>query len=317
MKGIAILCVVIGHYVASGPFSLIIWSFHMPLFVFISGYFFNPYKENFFKKALKSYLKPYFIVWLLIALTEIVFPIYEGYNIIETIENRLMSGIFALASNNTLNRPDNIPKIGVIWFLNALFISILYSHYIFKIKKAHLQLVAIIFIITIFAIITQRTCIPMGLHYGAAFCLWIWLGYWFRQKYYERFLTELKKYSFLLLLLFIWICVVLLEAFSGYTFNIIYLTYHLYGLEVLGALAATLFIMAICKICSDLNLKICQPLSYLGRISLWILCVHGYSLEFFSPLFANIRLGEAIHCLFDISIAIILYKIYNLNRLKQ
>lgn len=41
MKGVAIICVLIGHYVKIPYISAIIWSFHMPLFIFLNGYFFK------------------------------------------------------------------------------------------------------------------------------------------------------------------------------------------------------------------------------------------------------------------------------------
>ena len=39
LKGIAMILVVIGHYFHPPIVSYAIWSFHMPLFVIISGYF--------------------------------------------------------------------------------------------------------------------------------------------------------------------------------------------------------------------------------------------------------------------------------------
>lgn len=39
MKAITILLVMVGHYFNNRLVSTFIWSFHMPLFLFISGYF--------------------------------------------------------------------------------------------------------------------------------------------------------------------------------------------------------------------------------------------------------------------------------------
>lgn len=38
LKGIAILLVVLGHIAAAPKLTSVIYSFHMPLFIFISGY---------------------------------------------------------------------------------------------------------------------------------------------------------------------------------------------------------------------------------------------------------------------------------------
>lgn len=66
-KGIAILCVVAGHtFAAYDPGSLqnkFIYSFHMPLFFILSGFFYKPqeFKKAFWKKV-KSLLVPYFVI---------------------------------------------------------------------------------------------------------------------------------------------------------------------------------------------------------------------------------------------------------------
>ena len=42
LKGIGILLVVLGHTTISDPMKYMIYCFHMPLFVAVSGYFFHP-----------------------------------------------------------------------------------------------------------------------------------------------------------------------------------------------------------------------------------------------------------------------------------
>ena len=134
MKGIAIICVVIGHYIHLPVIPTIIWSFHMPLFIFLNGYFYKPNKPV--REIAKAYMKPYFIVWMSLILFEALICLYKtGVISSEVIEARIISGICALASNRTLNRPDWIIKIGAIWFLNALFLANLFAKPLFKLKS--------------------------------------------------------------------------------------------------------------------------------------------------------------------------------------
>ena len=69
LRGIAMTLVIIGHFWHPKLISYGIWSFHMPLFVLISGYFFkgtNGSCEIFekCKKIIKTYGIPYIITYL-------------------------------------------------------------------------------------------------------------------------------------------------------------------------------------------------------------------------------------------------------------
>ena len=41
MKGLGIICMILGHIPIGGITQQVIYSFHMPMFFFISGYFFS------------------------------------------------------------------------------------------------------------------------------------------------------------------------------------------------------------------------------------------------------------------------------------
>lgn len=58
MKGITILLVMVGHYFSNRLVSTFIWSFHMPLFLFISGYFFRdlPFRQRLHKASVSILL---------------------------------------------------------------------------------------------------------------------------------------------------------------------------------------------------------------------------------------------------------------------
>ena len=62
-KAIAIFFIVLGHQLPSGPLCGYLYSFHVPLFFFLSGLTFNTAKEpkKFFREKAKRILIPYFI----------------------------------------------------------------------------------------------------------------------------------------------------------------------------------------------------------------------------------------------------------------
>ena len=77
-KGIGILLVVMGHndFALVSPFAYkLIYSFHMPLFFFLSGYFLNTTIGfwSFFQKRFNSLLKPYLFTLFLIYFVSVSF----------------------------------------------------------------------------------------------------------------------------------------------------------------------------------------------------------------------------------------------------
>lgn len=116
-RGIGILLVVFGH----NPFVLqqkgelfrIIFSFHVPLFFFLSGIFFNPalsLKETLIKKT-DSLLKPYFVTSILISL------VYMAIK-----DEHLSSCITGI-----LYGDGRFVKLPPLWFLTHLFAVTIFS----------------------------------------------------------------------------------------------------------------------------------------------------------------------------------------------
>lgn len=124
-KGLGILTVVICHnwilYHDRGEFSRVIFSFHMPLFFFISGIFFKPlqsFKETAVSK-LNSLLKPYALVVVLLILFDYVHSLINGsqLNVIKLLLRGLYGSIGTLSLDGSSSALGWVP----IWFLNHLF----------------------------------------------------------------------------------------------------------------------------------------------------------------------------------------------------
>ncbi len=118
-RGIGILLVVMGHndFAVISPFAYkVIYSFHMPLFFFLSGYFLNTAVGfwNFLKKRFNSLLKPYFFTIFLIYFISISFGKVGFQNAITRIVKSLYGAGAYL---------DWVP----LWFLPHLFVVSLYA----------------------------------------------------------------------------------------------------------------------------------------------------------------------------------------------
>jgi fucose 4-O-acetylase-like acetyltransferase len=119
-KGIGIFLVVLGHVYQDSPTKTWIYSFHMPLFFFLSGYLFDPNKlayRQFIKRRFLSLVVPYFsfatICYLYWAVIERYFrPKSMGVGVYEPILAYLYG-----------TRSSGMEPNMVLWFLPCLFVT--------------------------------------------------------------------------------------------------------------------------------------------------------------------------------------------------
>src|SRR5512132_506835 len=118
-RGIGILLVVMGHndFAVVSPFGYkLIYSFHMPLFFFLSGYLLNITSGfwTFLKKRFNSLLKPYYFTIFLIYFVSISF----GKMGFQTAIGRIVKSLYG--SGHYLDWVQ-------LWFLPHLFVVSLYT----------------------------------------------------------------------------------------------------------------------------------------------------------------------------------------------
>ena len=118
MKFFGIMMVIIGHM--TQYFEHVIFSFHMPLFFIIAGYFYHSkgIKES-FAKDVKHLIYPYVLTALAIVLTYLSCSV-----VIENVDIKywLIAMVYGSGSvNHSSLLLSKVPPIGAIWFLLALF----------------------------------------------------------------------------------------------------------------------------------------------------------------------------------------------------
>lgn len=319
MKGMAILLVVIGHYLLWTPWiPTIIWSFHMPLFVFLNGFFFTPNEPTrIIKKGFKVYMAPYFIVWFCLVFIDTTASVVSDNTAWGGVK-RIISGLYGLASNNTLNRPSFVEKIGAIWFLRALFVgNIMMSVVIRYFNKKWIQ-VTLIFVSLLVAVWqTSVYCSPLRLNYGCGFLIWLYLGYIFNLNYKQASDFIEGRMGIILCFVF-WVLTVILEGKYG-IYSIPSVSFPLYGFEIVGGFCGIMIIMTLSKYIIGHIDWLRGLFSYLGRISLWVLCVHSVSLEITSYLQINCDtvLISLIRIVCDVCIAVLLKELVSCISLRE
>lgn len=112
-KGIAAILVLIGHFVSVTPLQVIIYSFHMPLFFFLSGVTFNDNSikfKDFIKKKFRQIMVPYYIFVMPLFLLKGVQDIGEK-NILLLLQH--FAGIFLCWKGTAF--------YSGVWFLPCMF----------------------------------------------------------------------------------------------------------------------------------------------------------------------------------------------------
>ena len=266
MKGIGILTVIIGHLASSSV--TFIYSFHMPLFFIVSGYFYRETRvKDSVSKDFRHLILPYLVTCAAIILSYGVISLYRH-------ENQITDWIVAsLYGSATLSHVSyyfaKVPRIGAIWFLLAMFwcknlFNIIFPH----VKHPFWVCLAI----SIVSVLINRYLInaPFALLIGFSTTIFYAMGY----------LVKLKG-RFGKVNMFVSIGCVMIWIYSFLTseMSVANALYENYPINVIGAYGGTYFIYLISDLLSTAKTAISSFLTWCGRNSLTILCLHLYEMD--------------------------------------
>lgn len=199
MKGFGILAVVIGH--SGSPITNFIYLYHMPLFFFISGYFYkDKYSANLIsliKKRLKSLYKPYLIYSLLFLTLHNLFFKLNIYNSMFKYGNKIIhpySGIeFIKSFLQTIVFAGREPMTGVFWFFASLFfVNIIFgiiSCISLKAKKnvqGYVRLLIVIILFIVGNLLTKRGLNIPRFNNSLVMVFIYYIGYLYKK--YEKYI---------------------------------------------------------------------------------------------------------------------------------
>lgn len=201
LKGILMICVITGHLDVSEYVRTYIYSFHMPLFFLISGYFYHPVvnedyipksssrTNTFFKRlrrviSKKTYalLYPYLTMLILNYLAWII--LYRPQNI--------LSPIIHIFWTNTV---DGLPIAGALWFLTALFFVFIFALFLDYIKTDGWLIISIVMFAIIGSVLNLLSFrLPLALDCAFEGTAFFELGYYIKKKgLMTTFIHKLSK----------------------------------------------------------------------------------------------------------------------------
>ena len=320
-KGISILLVIIGH-TSGGINGKSIWDFsfvygiHLVMFFLLSGYTFKkkPISRDYVSAKFIRLMIPYFYTCLAVLVMDSLNSwIWEHdlsiASITNVISRDLIRSFFASGTYTSFGPIEMGTRIGAIWFLPAMFFSVLLFQLIIHASENRL-IRALLSAGSLLIAFTTASFIwlPYSVQSGMFAVFFLWIGHEIKER---KLLSSLKWYHYLIAQ------IILLVGISKGMCVIWFVTAGMNDLllSIPVGLSGCLLIYLL----SIIDTK-GWVLEYLGRISLTILCVHLFALETMSRYF-NVMLDKlgisgqpegwcfmAMHLLFACIVAIAIDK---------
>lgn len=264
-KGIAIILMIIGHVLDQGVKRSIIFSFHMPLYIITSGFF---YKERSLKKEIKN-----LTINLLIPTTVILLIVFFINNIanlgfLETCKEALK--VVTVCWSHKAKIDYNFSGTGVLWFIYILIgIRVLFRLNKKVAKENELFLCLIVLLETYIGYLVgiNGYWLPWSIDVAFSSMIFYYVGYIFNK--YKGLEKISKNYKIIIIVCIIWIL--------GIKYNWIELAVRRYpnGLwSYIAAISGTIIILKISMIIEYRFALLTSILSWCGKNSLYILFGH-------------------------------------------
>jgi len=296
IKGIAIICVIIGHSgQGTSLHNLFVFSFHIPIFFIISGFLLaesNSITLRFGEITYKKFrrlLLPYLITGLIIFLLLIVINLFNvaitfysiNHNLIFSITHSI-DGYYPFILNDVkqflltlcygngkevILLQSVIKPIGILWFLPSLFSAIIIFYFFLKLfEKYSIAIQSIIIIILTFVgyMIGKYIFLPWSIDISLVSQIFMFSGYLMR-----KYMIYEKKAPIWLFIAAasIW----LLDLYMG-GISMNERVYNNLAVSTIGAIAASYLLMNLSYFLSNSTSFYYKSISYIGRQSLVILC---------------------------------------------
>lgn len=287
-KAIAIVAVVVGH--TSGIPSLLsrtIFSFHMPLFFLISGYFMKDVTDvsRAVKKDARGLLLPYAFTCGLITCIAAVVALCQGNDVWNAVKTWVLAALYGSGGPIPPCLEGTVRWIGALWFLLALFLAKLILYLTQPLGKY--QGIVVLLIAYVGYATTDLLWLPFSVQAAMCAAGYLYLGKligkydWFNKSFHARNA-------------WLYAAVPAVWAICCYYCGTLYMVRNFYGhglLDVIGSVCATFTIVWVCMLIERYVPSVCRVLSYIGSITLAILCAHITELNVFPWQSLYQRLG--------------------------
>ena len=172
-KGIAMICIILGH-MGNANINRVVFTFHVPIFFFITGYFISDKCEVniFVRNKVRTLIIPYIITCFAIVIIATLQGSICGDAIVE-IKKWSYASVYGAGDSYT--NPFYIPGIGAIWFLLATFWGSIFLRISLNFNK-YIRLFSIAAIFAIGYYSRKLFWFPLSIQAGACATLFMYMG---------------------------------------------------------------------------------------------------------------------------------------------
>lgn len=257
-KGIGVLFVILGHMpMIPVVFRNWIFSFHMPLFFFVSGMF-HPTKEmsyrQYLRKTGRSLVLPYVIYSAVFLLLDILLLDIDATRITEMLINTVCGQ----------------GSVDILWFFISLFI--VKQAFYFTAKSRYYRIINIGIITSALCLLSAGIMLPFKLLTSLAALSFYWFGYEVRQ--YEL-LSKSLVWIYPTAAAFNLGASIFMISKVGHVMDINHGVYTYGWFSIITGTAGVLAVLGISKLIDRIN-WISVPLSYIGKNSLYFYPLTSY-----------------------------------------
>lgn len=265
-RGISIILMIIGHVVPYISLERrIIFSFHMPIFVFISGYFFSyrkSYKELFF--SFRKIIVPYLLTLGTFSLIQFFLT---GGSILEYIKDLSLQIIFSYSYSRRIPF-GSIAPVGVLWFIPFLICCRIVFTYLYGKSTTDRQLFYACAGTSVLGALIGRAglFLPLSFDVALASIFFMYVGYMFH-KY--DILSRVNWSPLLMIIIFsIWSLGFWIKALE-----LAIRSYPFFPFCFVSAICGILIVFQI-SIFVDAHSSLANILQWYGKNSMLMLCFH-------------------------------------------
>nr|WP_294677449.1 acyltransferase family protein [uncultured Blautia sp.] len=272
-KGLAILCVIIGHttqYIDIGIINPFVFSFHMPLFFVLSGWCMKenhrPYKELVRLKA-KQLLIPY----AAIATIRFIYVVIDYGFTWKRLGRYILTSLYGNSSDMRASLcMMSVGKIGMQWFLLAMFMAqILYYCISDFSRKYNVPMWMIVLVVTITGIhLSNYVWLPFGIQPAMSAMIFMYAGHLIKKT--DLFETGIKTCSVGLpaISLILWFLTI------RYGYIRVNACEYQGVFSIVGAICGTYWIVQLSRILNNIRF-LNSFLMWCGKNSLYIMIFHA------------------------------------------
>lgn len=318
-RGVGILLVVMGHndFSLVSPFAYkLIYSFHMPLFFFLSGYFLNTAIGfwDFFKKRFNTLIKPYLFTLFLIYFISLSF----GRIGFPTTIVRIVKSLYGTGSYIDWVQ---------LWFLPHLFVVSLYAFVFYailvKVNNRYVRWAVLLLTLGISSLFLQKFYpFPLSV-FGKSYELWglpfsldlvLLSGFFFILGSETRQVTTEKIFGNWIFLLVTGTTMIVLNVLFPARIDFNTRTYESFVINTVESIAGILFVLAVSRQIELRTEKLASFFKYVGKISLIILIFHVPIQDFWgqkiNAVQDNVKLTIWLAYLMGVIGPILLYELF-------